>query len=161
MLDYDEYFHDPRFRKKRPNLVGAWISRCGDNIYCRDKSGGWIQKDTLYHKETDLFEKDTRYAVVYIGRTFSYFGASAYSQSNHLPANCRDALKKGKGIKYTGEVHPYFIEYLSWLNSKPLGRHSMPRDREKQRECTSENQRNNNSNCRTTACTRTLVNSRL
>lgn len=138
VLDYNEYFHDGRFKRKKPNLNGTWISRCGDNIYCRDKSGIWIQKDTKHHKEKDLVEKDTRYAVKYIGRTFSYFGERAYSKSNLIPGKCSDALKKGKGIKYTREMDTYFTEYLSWLNSKPLGRHGTPRDRNKQCECTSE-----------------------
>ena len=143
VLDYDKYFHDQRFKRKKPNLSGTWLSRCGDNIYCRDKSGKWVQKDTLHHKEKDLFEKDTRYAVVYIGREFSYFGNNAYSQKNILPKGCGNALKKGKGIKYTKRnVHPYFTQYLSWLNSKPLGRHSNPRDNDKAAGCTAKVQRN-------------------
>jgi hypothetical protein len=93
VLCYDKYFHDPRFKMKKPNLSGTWISRCGDNIYCRDKSGRWIQKDTPY-QGTDSIKQDTRYAIVYIGRTFSYFGASAYSEENRLPASCKNALKK-------------------------------------------------------------------
>jgi hypothetical protein len=154
VLDYDEYFHDPRFKRKRPNLSGTWLSRCGDNIYCRDKLGKWVQKDTLYHKEKDLFDKDTHYAVVYIGREFSYFGANAYSRNNRLPKDCRGVLKKGKGIKYTeGKRHPYYTRYLSWLNSKPLGRHGNPRDRDKKGECTAKKQQNNSKDCRTSQCT--------
>lgn len=153
VLGYDEYFHDPRFKRKRPNLSGTWLSRCGDNIYCHDKSGKWAQKDTLYHKEKDLFDKDTRYAVVYIGRKFSYFGANAYSKNNRLPKDCLGALKKGKGIKYAeGKTHPYYTKYLSWLNSKPLGRHGNPRDRDKKGECTVKKQQNNSIDCRTSQC---------
>lgn len=160
VLCYDKYFHDPRFKKKKPNLSGTWISRCGDNIYCRDKSGKWIQKNTLHRKEPNSVKKDTRYAIVYIGRKFSYFGASAYLKENRLPKSCRKALKKGKGIKYTREKDPYFEKYLAWLNSKPLGRHGEPRDREKPRLCINARQRIKTKNCRTATYTRTLVNLR-
>ena len=52
VFDYDTYFREPRFRKKKPNLQGTWISRCGDNIYYRDKQGSWKQTPTHYHKGT-------------------------------------------------------------------------------------------------------------
>ena len=39
VLDYDTYFREPRYQKKKPKLQGTWISRCGDNIYYRDKHG--------------------------------------------------------------------------------------------------------------------------
>ena len=36
ILGLDEYFRDPRFSAKKPNLRGSWTKRCGDNFY----SGG-------------------------------------------------------------------------------------------------------------------------
>ena len=74
VMGYQEYFNDPRFQRKKPNLKGSWISRCGDNIYFRNKSGNWIQTATLYHRNRDSIAKDIRYSIVYIGRTYSYFG---------------------------------------------------------------------------------------
>lgn len=138
VMDFQEYFNDPRFKRKKPNLKGSWISRCGDNIYFQDKSGNWLQAATLYHRSKDLIAKDTRYAIVYIGRTFSYFGGKAYADKNRLPKKIRPVLKKGRGIKYTREPDPNFKAYLAWLNSKPLGRHGDPRDKKAHSVCNNE-----------------------
>ena len=128
VLDFQEYFHDPRFKRKKPKLDGNQISKCGDNIYQHNNRGKWIQENTLYHKDTKSMEQDIRYHVVYIGREFSYFGEKAYSKGNCVHDDFRDAIKKGRGIKYTREDHPHFRKYLRWLNAKPLGRHGRPRD---------------------------------
>jgi hypothetical protein len=138
VMGYEEYFNDPRFQRKKPNLKGSWISRCGDNIYFQDKSGKLIQTDTQYHRNNGSIAKDTRYAIVYIGRTFSYFGEKAYIDTNRLPKNLRPVLKKGVGIKYTREYDPNFKEYLGWLKSKPLGRHGDPRDKKIHTKCNNE-----------------------
>ena len=137
VMGYQEYFNDRRFQRKKPNLKGSWISKCGDNIYFRGKSGNWIQTDTLYHRNKGSIAKDTRYAIVYIGRTFSYFGEKAYIDSNRLFKKLRSVLKKGVGIKYTRESDPKFKEYLTWLKSKPLGRQGDPRDKQVRIKCNS------------------------
>ncbi len=135
VLDYDEYFKGTRFQRKKPNLHGSWIERCGDNIYHLDLSGNWVRKKGLYHQENENFEQDTRYAIVYIGRTFAYFGEEAYSPHNRLAPTLQVALKKGQGIKYTRESDSHFAGYLDWLQSKTAGRHGDPRDRERPRSC--------------------------
>jgi hypothetical protein len=137
VMGYHEYFNDPRFQRKKPNLKGSWLSRCGDNIYFRDKSGKLIQTATLYHRNNGSIEKDTRHAIVYIGRIFSYSGEKAYIDTNRLPKKLRPILKKGVGIKYTRETDPNFKEYLAWLKSKSLGRHGDPRDKKIHTKCNS------------------------
>jgi len=69
--------------------------------------------------------------------TFSYFGEKAYIDSNRLSKKLRPVLKKGVGIKYTRESDPKFKEYLTWLNSKPLGRQGDPRDKQVRIKCNS------------------------
>jgi hypothetical protein len=32
VLDFDDYFHDPRFQGKKPKRGGTWQERCGDVI---------------------------------------------------------------------------------------------------------------------------------
>jgi len=129
VMGYQEYFNDPRFQRKKPDLKGSWISRCGDNIYFQNESGNFVQTATLYHRNRVSIAKDTRYAIVYIGKIFSYFGEKAYDDRNSLPIKLRPVLKKGVGIKYTRESDPNFKDYLTWLNSKTLGRHGDPRDK--------------------------------
>ena len=135
VLDYNSYFNDPRFHKRKPKMAGSWIARCGDNIYFLDESGNWTQAPTFYHQDEESIRKDIRYAKVYIGWKFGYFGKLAYSESNRLPQHLRTALKKGIGIKYTRESDLHFNDYLTWLDSKSLGRHGEPRDRGKHSSC--------------------------
>src|SRR6266542_6663838 len=44
VIAFDEYWSDPRFAEKRPNLRGSKKQAFGDNIYHRDPEGGpWLQ----------------------------------------------------------------------------------------------------------------------
>jgi len=131
VLDYHAYFTDSQFQKKKPNMNGSWIDRCGDNMYHRDPTGEWVQEKSPHHHSHEQKKQDTRHSVVYFGKTFAYFGKESCSQQNRLdPVLARTVLKKGKGIKYTRDSDPEFARYLRWLQSKPVGRHADPRDRE-------------------------------
>ena len=44
-LGFDDYWSDPRFNLKRPNLKGSLKAMYGDNIYRRDGSQ-WVQADS-------------------------------------------------------------------------------------------------------------------
>ena len=135
VLDYDIYFREQRYQKKKPNLQGSWISRCGDNIYYRDKHSKWKQAPTFYHKGAVALKKDTRNAIVYTGHRYSYYGEKAYIPDNRLPEKFRASYKGGRGIKYIRESDPNFDAFLSWLHSKPLGRQGDPRNRERSKDC--------------------------
>lgn len=135
VLNYDDYFNDSRFQKKKPNLKGSWESKCGDNIYYRDNEGNWKQIPTLYHSDTLAFKQDTRNPVVFIGNIFSYFGQNAYCERNKLPKKLSQVLKCGQGIKYTHNSDPLFNDFISWLKSMDLGRHGNPRDMNKINSC--------------------------
>lgn len=76
-----EYWNDPRFERKKPNLFGSYRMACGDNIYCPDEAtGGWEQLNS-YHSKADgaPFQKhinrDTSVNRVLISDDFFYFGA--------------------------------------------------------------------------------------
>jgi len=138
VLDYDAYFRDPRFQRKKPNLKGTWISRCGNNIYCRNEHGKWKQTPTVYHKGIKALKKDTRHPIVYIGRNFSYYGVNAYLSENRLPEKMRALYKSGRGIKYIRETDPNINVFVEWLHSKPLGRQGDPRDKERGKDCMSD-----------------------
>ena len=135
VLDFDTYYRGQKYKRKKPQLNGTWISRCGDNIYYRDEHGNWNQTPTVYHKGNMALEKDTRHAIVYIGKKFSYHGENAYVHENRLPKRARSLFKGGRGIKYIHETSPGFHVFLSWFNSMPLGRQGNPRDREKRNSC--------------------------
>jgi hypothetical protein len=77
ILGLDEYFRDPRFSAKKPNLRGSWTKRCGDNFYSRDTNGEWIQHRNRFHLNEGLKRQDTKHARVFIGQRFWYRGRSA------------------------------------------------------------------------------------
>lgn len=77
ILGLDEYFHDPRFAAKKPNLRGSWQERCGDNFYSRKPDGSWVQHRNRFHLDEALKRQDTKYARVFIGERFWYRGRLA------------------------------------------------------------------------------------
>ncbi len=129
VLDYDAYYRDPRFQNKKPRRGGSWRECCGDNMYHRHRSGKWIRSDGPYHQDDETFKQDTRYAVVYIGQIFGYFGRQAYEPDNELPRDLQSVLKKGQGIKYTRSGDRVFDKYCAWLKMKAVGVMGEPRNR--------------------------------
>ena len=77
ILGLHEYFYDPRFESKKPNLHGTWQERCGDNFYSRSADGAWIQHRNRFHLSEELRQQDTKHARVFIGSRFWYRGKSA------------------------------------------------------------------------------------
>src|SRR5256712_9024256 len=52
-MSYDEYWDDPRYRNKRPNLRGSLKQAYGDNIYHKNRiTGRWIQANS-HHSNHD------------------------------------------------------------------------------------------------------------
>ena len=84
ILTFEQYWDDPRFRRKRPNLRGSLSSQYGDNIYQRDPStGGWLQADSFHSqpggvtKEANILRDTHATNRVIVGRDFCYWGGSS------------------------------------------------------------------------------------
>jgi hypothetical protein len=79
-LSFAEYWQDPRFLSKRPNLAGSRKLAFGDNIYHPDEDGDWVQLDS-HHSLHDgspnrlNVATDTRVDRVLVSRRFVYWGA--------------------------------------------------------------------------------------
>lgn len=80
VMSFNEYWEDPRFFCKRPNLQGSRKVSFGDNIYHCD-GNGWNQADS-HHSFADgspnpaNIRNDTQADQVLIGGRFVYFGGS-------------------------------------------------------------------------------------
>ena len=81
-LDFDDYWSDPRFLSKRPNLQGSRKQAFGDNIYHRvSDSSRWLQENS-HHSYSDgtanphNIEQDTSADRVLISNDFAYWGGS-------------------------------------------------------------------------------------
>ena len=81
-LTFDEYWSDPRFARKRPDLRGSRKHQFGDNIYSQGDDGEWRQLDShhSFHDGSSNPENvatDTGADRVLISEHFIYWGASA------------------------------------------------------------------------------------
>jgi hypothetical protein len=118
---FDEYWNDPRFQVKKPNLAGSAMLAFGDNIYHRDGSN-WIQADSHHSYSNGAANhlnvtRDTKADRVLIGDEYSYFGTAAVE----IPANLRnfrgfDLCKTGPGFR-ADAPEDMIHEFISWNRS--------------------------------------------
>lgn len=111
-IHMNDYFRDPRYAVKKPNLRGTWEQRCGDNFYSQGPDGTWIQHRNRFHLGPEYLAKDTRNPFVYVSKTFWYFGAAAAS----VPPEFH-RLIGARGIRVN---HPTELvrEFIDWLQSR-------------------------------------------
>lgn len=112
ILDLDDYYHDPRFEPKKPNLRGDWQQRCGDNFYCRSKDGEWIRHRNAFHLDEAVKQKDTRFAKAFVGTRFWYLGKSAA----HLPWQFAP-LAGGRGARVNHDAD-LVEKFRSWVQAE-------------------------------------------
>jgi hypothetical protein len=90
-LSFEDYWKDPRFACKRPNLQGSTKQAFGDNIYHRAADGTWLQENShhSFHDGSANPENvthDTNVDRVLISDHFTYLGG----QGPEIPQPFRD-----------------------------------------------------------------------
>jgi hypothetical protein len=121
VLSYDEYWSDPRFLMKRPNLRGSLKQAFGDNIYHHDPgSGKWVQEKS-HHSHSDgrpnraNVKHDTRVPRVLVGFDFVYFG----NKGPNVPDRFRNGsldLCAGRG-HHCNFAEKFVADFIFWLRS--------------------------------------------
>lgn len=125
VLDFDQYYRDPRFEQKRASAVD-WQRRCGDNIYFRDDNGQWKQGTAFSHRSPKEIEQDTRYPRVFISDYFFYFGENA----PNFPEQYASLIQTSQGCRYIDNSETA-MGFVKWLEETyPPGLHGQPRDRD-------------------------------
>jgi hypothetical protein len=121
-LTYDQYWSDPRFIQKRPNLRGSLKQAFGDNIYHRDpKTGEWIQADS-HHSHADGSPNqanmchDAQSENVLVGVEFAYWGEDAIRIPGRFRHEGADICCKVQGHKC---IFPeaFVDEFIKWIQS--------------------------------------------
>lgn len=137
-LSFDEYWKDPRFREKRPNLRGSKKQAFGDNIYHHAAARRWCQADSHHSLPTGApnsrnIKNDTQTDRVLISDDFVYWGGGG----PHIPMRVREFQgydlcgKRGhknsfppkmvesfeRWLRSTGD-HGYCAAPLDWPRSK-------------------------------------------
>jgi hypothetical protein len=122
-IHMQEYFDDPRFAAKKPDLRGNWRERCGDNFYSQNPDGFWRQHRNRFHLGPRYLAKDTRRPYVFTARKYWYFGSEAVS----VPAEFRPLIGQ-RGIRVR---HPKGLpeRFFKWMDSEfTPGIIGLPRD---------------------------------
>ena len=117
-MTFNEYWRDPRFRSKRPDLHTSIRNAFGDNIYHRnDPTRQWYQEDSHHSCEDGTpnrrnVDHDTRVDRVLISDEFVYWGG----RGPNIPMHLRDMCRSGRGHKcrFTGE---FATKCIAWLRS--------------------------------------------
>ena len=80
-MTFNQYWADPRFRRKRPNLRGSKKQAFGDNIYFRNARGIWQQLDSHHsypggRPNPHNIKNDTKSDTILMSEEFAYWGGS-------------------------------------------------------------------------------------
>tara|TARA_R110002049_G_scaffold227700_1_gene399829 strand:+ start:1075 stop:1503 length:429 start_codon:yes stop_codon:yes gene_type:complete len=120
IISFEEYWHNPNFAVKKPNMNGSTIQRYGDNIYWRrPNTSEWGQLDS-FHSEPDgslsrgNLQKDTGTTdKILIGEEFSYWGQSGPK----IPDILADFVVKSQGHKcrFSSERKDAFVAWIGTL----------------------------------------------
>ncbi len=122
-MSFEQYWQDPRFRQKRPNLCASLKRAFGDNIYHRDSNlVQWHQVDSHHSYEDGTpnpanIAHDTRVDRVLISQDFVYWGGNGPILPEFEEHNI---CKEGRGHKanFPCEVVEEFIDWLRNLGDK-------------------------------------------
>ena len=116
-MTFQQYWLDPRFRAKRPNLRGSLKQAFGDNIYHTEpRTALWLQEDSHHCHEDGTpnpknIDNDTQTDRVLIGEEFTYWGGTG----SRIPEfNGINICKKGPAHKsyFPDHVITAFVEWL-------------------------------------------------
>lgn len=125
VMTFSEYWNDPRFHSKRPNLKGSLKQSYGDNIYFKNEAGDWHQQDSHHSHEEgeqncDNIRHDTQTDRVLISNDYVYWGGEGPKiPEKFLNYNGEDIRKKGSSHK--NKFSPELVEeFIKWLHSLGL-----------------------------------------
>jgi hypothetical protein len=117
---FDEYWKDPRFRRKKPVMSGTTYLRYGDNIYHRDGGKKFRQEYSFHSREDgslslgDLKRDTGATDKVLIGHNFTFWGRAGVKLPDHLTC----FLKTGPGHRHDF-TEEQIQALLEWLNALP------------------------------------------
>jgi hypothetical protein len=130
-LDFDTYWSDPRFLRKRPNLTGSLQVIYGDNIYHR-AGKRWVQVDSHHSKNMGRLDRDnlawdTGVDRLLVATKFVYWGRSAPTIPRKFRAfgSEKDDICAGRGHRVFENELP--TAFAAWLEGVGMwGVHGEP-----------------------------------
>jgi len=123
ILTFDEYWANPRFRRKRPIMSGTTFLRYGDNIYHRaDGAETYTQEDSFHSFAgggvciANLSRDTGKTDRVLIGQEFAYWGRVGIALPDSL--RCFEIRRPGHKSRFSPEQ---LDQLITWLNGLPHG----------------------------------------
>jgi hypothetical protein len=123
ITDFDHYWSEPRFARKRPNFRGSMMQAYGDNIYHRHpRTGRWVQANSFHSRPEGItnrenLDRDTSSERVLISRDFAYWGGSGPKiPARFLNFEGADVCMKGQGHK-NRLPDRLVTAFVAWLRS--------------------------------------------
>lgn len=126
-MTFDDYWKDPAYELKKPDLRGSKMRWFGDNIYHRGRSGIWQQAPS-HHSMPDgapnlaNVRTDTSHARVLLGTEFIYWGGNGPEIPQHFRAWKGAGLDKPVDLRFAyghkADFPAAFVdEVVVWLQS--------------------------------------------
>lgn len=123
-LSFDEYWDDPRFVLKRPDLTGSTMRWYGDNIY-HQVDAVWVQEDSHHslpggEVNPINYVDDLKTKYVLVSNEYWYFGREAPIIPAQFRGTGPDSILSPRGHKKT--FTPGLTDaFLDWVRQHPLG----------------------------------------
>jgi hypothetical protein len=121
VLSFDQYWTDPRFQRKKPDLRASRKLAFGDNIYHRIP-GGWAQLDSHHSFPNGLpnplnISSDTQTDRVLIATQYAYWGGEGpLIHQTFRDYWGEDICKVGQGHKRNFSAE-FVVEFINWVLS--------------------------------------------
>ena len=119
-MSFDEYWNDPRFASKKPDLHASEKKAFGDNIYYReDYSNDWCQLDS-HHSYVDgstnlrNVKNDTQVNRILVSEDFVYWGGSGPLIPD-FPGVSICHTTQGHRCRFPDETVEAFVEWIRSL----------------------------------------------
>jgi hypothetical protein len=131
VLDFNSYWNDPRFSRKRPNLRGSLKQSFGDNIYHRDANGVWQQENSRHSLDdgsanSGHIKIDTEADAVLAGQEFVYFGRNGPEVPDRFRSECAmDLVHSGRGHRCRFP-QAQVDGVVAWIRELGAGVHGTP-----------------------------------
>ncbi len=123
-VEFDDYWHDSRFRKKRPDIEAGGKQALGDNIYRLDRAGKWLQAPSQHshgnEQDLEMMRRDISGQKVLIGDDFIYWGGDGPL----LPQNLRGLIAERYYRSRSNDG--YIPDFIQWFESQQKGLVGLP-----------------------------------
>ena len=123
ILSFDEYWGEPRFRGKRPNLRGSLKQAYGDNIYHRNpKTKRWIQEDSHHSRpggrtNRNNVERDTDPPIALVSFQYGYWGAEGPKIPKRFRGKPDVCAARGHKCVFPAS---FVNSFVKWLHARGL-----------------------------------------